>query len=124
MGIVGEIPLLYAGDIVGAVGGMRDMSMEKQLAILQREKRDLEMVRIAAATMKDKVRNRLNGMMMLRHEVEGVSEIDQNAIAYFDASIKDISVFLNKLEEIGQFSTVTFYGSTIFDVEGKYQKKS
>ena len=124
IGTVGEIQVLDVGESpVGAVGGVRDMTIEKQLADLQREKRDIEVLKVSVETMKDKVRNNLNGLMLLRLQVNDIPTFDEQAKTIFDTSVKDMTSFLNKLSNMETFSTITFGSSTVFDIDGRFNKK-
>lgn len=123
LGTVGEIQALNNGkNPIGSVGGIRDITLEKQLAQLQREKRDIEVVRVSVSTMKEQVRNRLNGLQLLRVQVEDIPEVDKQTLAIFDESIQDMTNFIDKLANMETFSTITVCGTTIFDIDGTHTK--
>ena len=82
----------------------RDMSAEKALAKLTREKRDLEVFKMTMVTVNDAVRNSLNALMMLRFQAEDVQGIDENVIEQFDDGMEQITDFLSKISTIQHFS--------------------
>ena len=106
--------------VIGAVGSMRDMTMEKQLARLMRQQRDLEMVKVAVETMKDRVRNGMNGLQLLRLEAEESATVNRASLTLFDKSIRAMTAFISRMERLDVISEIEVGGARVIDVDGQY----
>lgn len=109
--------------IVGVVGSIRDISYDQKIAKLMKHKNDLETVKITATTMADNIKNKLNGLMLLRDCVDSKKSADKQTLDIFDQSVDDIVGFLNKLLDLKTLSTVSVGGVKVLDVDGRYTKK-
>lgn len=112
------------GSVTGSVGTIVDKTSEKQLAKLQQEKRDIEMVKISVETMKDSLRNSLNGLQLLRFEAAESTTVTKDSIRFFDQSIQNIVEFIAKMEKLTTFSEIEVGGVKVFDIDGRYIKKT
>ena len=113
---------------VGMVGTMRDMTSEKALATWKQKKRDLHVVQMAAVTLNDVMRNSLNQLglhlnLLKRHQKD-VAPLGEDILDVFNASVHEITSFLQKMGALKTLEEKEVGGSTVLDVDGRYETSS
>ncbi|MBF0379600.1 MAG: response regulator [Magnetococcales bacterium] len=107
-------------NLIGAICNVRDLSDQKKLDQLLQEKRDLKMVKLAASTLNDVIRNNLSGILHLRSDAEEETDLNQEILDRFDLSVNEIVSFLDKLNSLDSLVEKKVAGVSVIDVDNRY----
>jgi PAS domain S-box-containing protein len=107
-------------NMIGAICNVRDLTFQKKLDQLLSQKRDLKMVKLAATTLNDVIRNNLSGLLYLRSDVEKSSVVDKKILERFDNSVQEIVTFLDKMNSLNSLTQKEVAGVKVIDVDNRY----